>query len=349
MDSISQIVLGGAVGEAVLGRKVGNKAIVWGAVAGTIPDLDVIPAQFMDVVTRIEFHRSMTHSLLFALLMSPLLGWLVNKIHRSDDASVWHWAKLFFWGLFTHALLDCCTTWGTQLFWPFSQYRIAWKNVAVVDPLYTVPFLILLVAVMFRPRDYRSRQVLNWLGLGVSTAYLVLGFINQQVMKSAFERELSAQNISYSRISMFPTLFNNVLWRGIAETDSAYFIGYASFLDAEIKPRFTAFNKNHQLIQALPPDARLRRFQSITDGYFILRQNDHALTLSDLRFDQAGGWITPDAPFIFNYKLAVDRDGELSVTRMRPSISATDGRRFIHSLARRISGNIPAGLPDAGQ
>ena len=349
MEYISEIVLGGAVGEAVLEKKIGNKATGWGAIAVTIPYLDIIPAQFMDVVSRIEFHRSVTHSFLFALLMSPLLGWLVHRIHRSDAASKWQWIKLCFWGLFTHALLDCCTTWGTQLFWPFSEYRIAWKNVAVVDPLYTVPFLILLVAVMFRPRDYRSRRVLNWLGLGVSTAYLCLGFINQQVMKSAFERELSVQKISYARLSMIPTLFNNVLWRGVAETDSAFYIGYASFLDPEIKPKFTAFRKNHALIRSLPHDARLQKFQSITDGYFIMRKNDHTLTLSDLRFDQAGGWISPDAPFIFNYELTVEEKGGLMITRSRPPISATDGKRFIHSLARRISGNIPAGLPDAGQ
>ena len=42
MDSLTQVVLGAAVGEAALGKKIGNRAIVWGGIAGTIPDLDVL-------------------------------------------------------------------------------------------------------------------------------------------------------------------------------------------------------------------------------------------------------------------------------------------------------------------
>ena len=57
MDSVTQIVLGAAVGEAVLGKKVGNKALLYGAIAGTIPDLDVIFGNFTDTITAIEWHR----------------------------------------------------------------------------------------------------------------------------------------------------------------------------------------------------------------------------------------------------------------------------------------------------
>ena len=34
MDAVTQIALGAAVGEATLGKKAGNKAVVWGAIAG---------------------------------------------------------------------------------------------------------------------------------------------------------------------------------------------------------------------------------------------------------------------------------------------------------------------------
>ena len=64
MDSLTQIVLGAAVGEAVLGRKIGNKAILWGAIAGTIPDLDVLSKLFVDDVTANEWHRGFSHSIL---------------------------------------------------------------------------------------------------------------------------------------------------------------------------------------------------------------------------------------------------------------------------------------------
>ena len=85
MDSLTQIVLGGAVGEAVLGKKVGNKAVLWGAIGGTIPDLDTIPGQFMDTVSRLEVHRGFSHSIVFALLIAPLLGFVIHKLYQRKN------------------------------------------------------------------------------------------------------------------------------------------------------------------------------------------------------------------------------------------------------------------------
>ena len=149
MDSITQIVLGGAVGEAVLGKKVGNKAILWGAIGGTIPDLDTIPGQFLDTVSRLEIHRGFSHSIVFALLISPLLGWLIHRLYKKkNEATFWGWTQLFFWTIFTHPLLDIFTTWGTQLLWPM-DWRIAIQSIFVIDPLYTLPFLLCLIVVLF--------------------------------------------------------------------------------------------------------------------------------------------------------------------------------------------------------
>jgi len=133
MDSLTQIVLGAVVGEAVLGKRVGNKALFYGACAGTIPDLDVIVGKFTDTITAIEWHRGFSHSIVFCILMSPLLGWLVNKIERRASLGWKPWTLLFFWGLFTHPLLDAFTTWGTQLFWPW-DYKVAFNSIFVIDP-----------------------------------------------------------------------------------------------------------------------------------------------------------------------------------------------------------------------
>ncbi|MFT7114443.1 MAG: inner membrane protein, partial [Candidatus Azotimanducaceae bacterium] len=132
MDSLTQIVLGAAVAEKVLGKKIGNKAMLYGAIAGTIPDLDVISKFFVDPIRANELHRGFSHSILFCLLAAPILGWLVSKIEfKFKDVSWPDWSKLFFWGLFTHPLLDAHTAWGTQLFWPF-DLRVAYKNIFVV-------------------------------------------------------------------------------------------------------------------------------------------------------------------------------------------------------------------------
>jgi inner membrane protein len=134
MDSLTQIVLGAAVGEAVLGKKVGNKAMLYGAIAGTIPDLDTFASLFTDTITAIEVHRGFSHSIVFAILFAPVFGWLISKIERKSIATWQNWSWLMFWGLVTHPLLDAHTTWGTQLLWPL-EVRLAYKNIFVIDPL----------------------------------------------------------------------------------------------------------------------------------------------------------------------------------------------------------------------
>jgi membrane-bound metal-dependent hydrolase YbcI (DUF457 family) len=144
LDSITQIVLGAAVGEAVLGKKIGNKAMLYGAIAGTIPDLDVISSFFIDTVTALEVHRGFTHSVFFCVLFAPLFAFIVTKYEAHKNLKDWSW--LFFWAFITHAILDAQTTWGTQLFWPL-DIRLAFKNVFVISlncvcPNESVKFII---------------------------------------------------------------------------------------------------------------------------------------------------------------------------------------------------------------
>ena len=100
------MVLGAAVGEAVLGKRVGNKALMYGAIAGTIPDLDVVANYLTDTITAIEIHRGVTHSIFFSLLMAPVFGKVVHAIERKHGLGWRPWAVLFFWGLFTHPIKD---------------------------------------------------------------------------------------------------------------------------------------------------------------------------------------------------------------------------------------------------
>ena len=217
MDSVTQIVLGAAVGELVAGKKAGNKALLWGAIAGTIPDLDVIPGQFLDTVTRLEIHRGFSHSLLFAFTASPIFGWLVAKIHKKTNPDWKLWAKLFFWGIITHFLLDSFTTWGTQVFYPF-EYRVDWNTIFVIDPLYTLPFLLAIIVLAFFNRESVWRRRLNYIGLGISSLYLFITVINKNVANSHFEAELDRQNIEYSRYSSRPSPLNSILWTANIES-----------------------------------------------------------------------------------------------------------------------------------
>ena len=152
MDSLTQIVLGASVAEATLGKKIGNKAIVLGAIAGTIPDLDIITRFFVDDLTASVMHRGFSHSLIFPFIAAPILAWILKNIYsKYQNVSFYDWLKMFFLAIITHPLLDAQTTWGTQLFWPF-EWRIAIENIFIIDPVYTLPFLTFLILTAFQDR-----------------------------------------------------------------------------------------------------------------------------------------------------------------------------------------------------
>lgn len=174
MDSLTQIVLGAAVGEAVLGKKVWNKAMLYGGIAGTIPDLDVMATHFTDTVTALSVHRGFTHSIVFSVVFAPIFGWLVSRYESYKSIKGWSW--LFFWAFFTHPILDAHTTWGTQLFWPM-DLRLAFKTIFVIDPLYTVPFLVFLILAMLQKRTSSKRRLYNNVGLIISSSYLAFTFL----------------------------------------------------------------------------------------------------------------------------------------------------------------------------
>ena len=247
MDSLTQIVLGAAVGEAVLGKKVGWKAALYGAIAGTIPDLDVLAKPFVDTVTALEWHRGITHSIVFSVFMAPVFGWLVSRWHKAATWKNWGW--LFFWAFITHPLLDAHTTWGTQLFWPF-DLRLAYKNIFVIDPLYTIPFLIFLLLALRRKRADPKRAKYNKLGLWISSSYLVLTLILKGITFQKFENALIEQSIIYRELETKPSPMNTILWMANVERETDFLIADYSLFDS--KPiTFGAHPKNHELLGEL--------------------------------------------------------------------------------------------------
>ena len=141
MDSLTQIVLGAAVGEAGLGKKIGNKAMVLGAIAGSIPDFDVAAGFFIDTVSALEIHRGFTHSIVFAIVIGLLFAWLLALWDKRATLKQWWW--FWFLAFVTHPLLDAHTTWGTQLFWPFRPpfgiQKYICNRPAIHAPLLDIP------------------------------------------------------------------------------------------------------------------------------------------------------------------------------------------------------------------
>jgi len=333
MDSLTQIVLGAAVGEAVLGKKVGNKAILFGAIAGTIPDLDILVRYFTDNVAAIEIHRGFSHSIVFSIVFAPIFGWLVYKILKKKEATWQEWSWLFFWGLFTHPILDSFTTWGTQLFWPF-ETRLAFQNIFVIDPLYTLPFLVFLVLTMFQERSSEKRRKFNRLGLVISSCYLGITLVLKGISYQKFIQALEEQQIAYLAIDTRPAPLNTILWTANVATDKAYLIGNYSFFDTQ-PISFESYPKNHQLLGDLKEDDKIKRLIKISKGWYSIAQENNQLYLNDLRF----GLMSMDPKeqeFAFKYQLT-NKDGALEIMENPKSVG--DAKALLAALWSRIWGN----------
>ena len=366
MDSLSQIVLGAAVGEVLLGRRIGNRAMVWGAVAGTIPDMDVLGKYFLSELDNLAFHRGISHSLLFCVFGALGFGWVTDRMYRSPhhasiamltkaaaavlvgfvvhfltqivapggwiplvayiplvglwwwrhgqkryfsgnwiapDVDLKGWVFLFFWGFLTHTLLDCFTTYGTQLYAPFSDERVAWCTIAVADPLWTLPFLVCLIVSARFAREDRGRRIWNTAGLAWCCFYLAFTVFNYGQVKRTFEAALTAQGKSHKQLFINPTIFNNILWNAVVEDGDGYLLGQHSIFD-EVPIQFHRVDKGWSLLHNLETDETLKVLRWFSAGYFnaVLR-DDGSLQLNDLRFGTFSGRGLDADDYIFRFQL----------------------------------------------
>jgi len=338
MDSLTQLTLGAAVGEATLGRQVGKKAPLWGAALGTLPDLDVLANPFLSEVGALAFHRSMTHSLLFMVVLSPLLGLAFHRLHRSETVAWTRWGWMAFAVLSTHVLLDCLTTYGTQVFWPVSDYPVIFGTVFIIDPLYTVPLALGLLVSLSWSSTHRKRRLANAIGLGLSTAYLLVTVGNKLYVEHVFTRSLEAQDLPSERVFTKPTAFNNVLWTAIAEDDNGFHVGFYSLLDDDTRVDFRYVPKRHDLLDDAwnsRPVQELRRFSR---GYFtVSRSGGGVLRVHDLRFGRSDLGLTRSGRYIFTFRLQRNEQGRVvGWTRLDPQVQANT--ELLHRFLARIRG-----------
>ncbi len=319
------------------GKKAGWRAPLWGAICGTIPDLDVISGSFMNVVESNAFHRTITHSLLFFLVMSPLLGYLIKRIHPDGPATRRDWTLLAFLALFTHALLDCFTTWGTALFWPWS-YKVAFQSIFVIDPLYTLPLLFFLILAIRLPRTATKRLTYTWTGLAVSSAYLLLSLVCKFAATERFVAALEHQGIQYERMETRPAPLNIILWGVTAEVGDGYYTAYYSLLENKNKINFTYYPKQHDQLDPYVESENVRTLIDLTSGWYTIvpAGEDGGVLLNDLRFGTNRAWETGGS-FIFSYHIRKQESGRVMVSQKEQAFDEPPSV-ILSKLARRILG-----------
>ena len=216
MDPLTQGVVGAAAPQLVSRRTEKVAAAIIGFFSGMAADLDVLITSSTDPLLHLEFHRHFTHSLVFvpvgALLCTLAFRVVFKHWFRRSHLSFKRTYLFSLLGYATHALLDACTTYGTQLFWPFSDMRVAWNNVSVIDPLFTIPLLVLLVFAVAK----RSNRIASLLVL-YAFAYLALGVLqNQRAALVAEELALSRGHTPVN-FGLKPSFANIVVWKSVYE------------------------------------------------------------------------------------------------------------------------------------
>lgn len=218
MDPISQGALGAVVPQSVLGNEKLRAAAIVGCIAGMAPDLDVFISSAIDPLLALEYHRQFTHALVFIPIGAAIVACVVHGFVRKTFFP-WETYLVCLLGYATHGLLDACTAYGTQLLWPFSNYRVAWNNVSVIDPLFTLPVVCLAVlAAVLR------RRVLAVAGLVWAIVYLVFGVVQHERAENTGRLLATTRGHDPTHLVAKSGLGNLLVWRVVYEHNGRYYV-----------------------------------------------------------------------------------------------------------------------------
>lgn len=335
MDTITHTLLGACVGEAVAGKKLGKQAMLWGALANNIPDVDVVTSWWMTPVDSLLAHRGFTHSILFCALFPMLLAYLFSRWHSNKRMYFRDWFIIFASGTFIHIFIDALTSYGTGWFEPFSHYRVSFNVLFVADPFYTIFILISFIALLILNIHNPSRKKWTRFGLWLSSAYIFFACINKLYMDHELGKELERQKISSTDYFATPAPLTNFLWYMVAKNDSGYYTGYKSIFDKGDSIDLNFRPRNEKFLANLPQDKDLFTLKRFSKGYYTAEMHNDTLYFSDIRFGTVGGWDNPNADFVFRYIMDENANNDLVIQRGR---FKSAGRDAIRSLWNRSMG-----------
>ncbi|MFK7831107.1 MAG: metal-dependent hydrolase [Congregibacter sp.] len=294
MDPLTQGTLGAVLPQAVAKRGKAGQVMLCGVSAGMAPDLDVLIRSSSDPLLFLEYHRQFTHSLPFIPLGAALVGiflWTLWGRRRGWTASSTY--LYCFLGYATHALLDACTTYGTLLWWPFSDQRFAWNSVSIIDPLFTVPLLLAVTLARWKDWRWPARLGLCW-----AIAYLTLGLLGRDAAQDAGWQLAAQRGHQPELIDAKPSFANIFLWKTIYRAGDRYYVDAVRLgANTRIYPgeSIDALNLERDLPWLDPASLQARdieRFRWFSMGYLALNP-EQPNQIMDLRYSLLPNDIAP--------------------------------------------------------
>ena len=231
MDPLTQGTVGAVLPQALSKKNLGVVALL-GFLSGMAPDLDIFIRSSTDPLLSLEYHRQFTHSLVFipfgGLICALFLFVVFKKISPFNFKKTWLYCTL---GYGTHGLIDACTSYGTLLFWPFSDIRIAWNNISIIDPLFTIPLILLIALATIKKKNVYSKIALGW-----AVTYLMIGMYLHNVAINVGKEIAEQRGHTITRIKAKPSFGNLILWKTIYETDNQFYVDATNLLFNKIIP-----------------------------------------------------------------------------------------------------------------
>lgn len=333
MDSVTHIVLGACIGEIVAGKNFGRKAMIGGALAQSIPDLDFIEQLWLDKPDDLLAHRGFTHSILFAIIATVILSLIFIKFFHKKPVLWTRWFLLFGLNLFTHIFIDSFNAYGVGWFEPFNHDRISFHLLFVADPLFSIwPFLAFILIFIFR--DNKKRRIACVAAVSMSFLYVVYAGFNKMSIKADLRNNLKQQGISSTNYLLTPTPFNSLLWFIAVKDTQGYYVGYHSVLSKKKKINFEYYPQNDSLLKKAKDSNEVKSLLRFADNFYTVQKWNDTLVFNILRFGQL---IDGNNSGKFAFYYFLDRPGanELVVQRGR---FENWNRRTINYFISRIRG-----------
>ena len=330
MDSVTQAVLGAGVQAALLGRSQGRKALVYGALLGTLPDMDVL-ISYADPVSAMTHHRGFSHSLFVLTALAGVLTWAIRARWPRAPYGAGRLFLTLWLVLITHPLLDAFTSYGTQLLWPLAVTPTAWSTVFIIDPVFTLPLLAATLAVAVGGTQGRAGRLPAW-ALGFCGLYLAFTVAGKQLAEARVTAALRAQGVPVDAVFSTPMPLNALLWRVVVRSGGDYYEAASGWLDRQ--PPETLKQPLHaDLGGAIADSALLRRLQWFTDGWLRYDAVGQDLVVTDLRMGLPG---------FYTFRFVMGRRGsdwEPVLPYRYPS--SRGGMRELRAIWQRIGSQQP--------
>ena len=304
MDPVSQ----GAVGAAFAQSAAKKENIILigfiGFLAGLAPDLDVLIRSEDDPILFLEYHRQFSHSLFFIPIGSFFVALFIFPFVRGLMSLRMVYIASFL-GYATHGLLDACTSYGTQLFWPFSDQRVTWNNISIVDPIFTVPIVILLAIAITK-----RKRIFSFIAIGWITFYLSLGFIQYERTLSAAMDLANSRGHNAERMTLKPSFGNLILWKSIYQHEETYYVDAIRTVHSSTwcsGESIEMFDYQYHL-PSLDKDSQqakdIERFRWFSQDY--LGYDDKNSLVTDIRYSMIPNQIAPMWGLVIDTEQSID-------------------------------------------